>query len=361
MEGPAAMASGYGILAGVKHHRRLVIPVLILIPTLACSAATRLLTGSDPIPVAHTTGTPSPAALAPLPAEQASCPAEARAVVMAANKENLPPGQFPRVDTSASLDVPLVTYGVSGDELSTPILAKVPDNLIEYQRDFASQRAAWQLFTELIPADSRGMLAQFQIMTDGPGAVLSAVEQTRNDPRRWILETDIADAADTRNLAFTLLHEYGHLLTLGPNQVPPDLEVFNNPDSQRTRNRAEAACQFYFPGEGCSLSTSYMNSFFDLFWKGIYDEWSAIDQIRDGDRRDIELNAFYREYRDRFVDSYAVTSPVEDIAESWAFYVLSPRPANTKIVDQKLEFFDAYPELAALRGHILSGLCAANP
>ncbi len=133
------------------------------------------------------------------------------------------------------------------------------------------------------------MLARFQVMTDGPGGVLSAVEQMSNDPHRWVLETDIADMLDRKNLAFTLLHEYGHLLTLNSSQVPPDLYVFSNPNSTRARERATAACAAYFPGEGCSLSGSYINSFFERFWTDTYDEWSLIDRTDDQDRRDARL------------------------------------------------------------------------
>ncbi len=284
-----------------------------------------------------------------------------RTVLLAANSEHLPPSHFPNVDVSTNLDIPLVTYTVHGDQLSAPALADVPPNLVSYQQDFSSQHAAWQLFVSMIPEDQRGMVSQFQIITDGPGGVLSAVEQSLDDPAKWILETDIADMPDTKNLAFTLLHEFGHLLTLNSSQVPPDLQVFNNPNSTRVRDRAAAACPNYFPGEGCSLATSYVNTFFQRYWTDLYDQWSAIDRINDDDRRDAKLHTFYRKYQDRFVDSYAVTSPVEDLAETWAYFVLSPHPSGSSGADQKMDFFYTYPELVRLRGQILSGLCAAKP
>jgi hypothetical protein len=271
------------------------------------------------------------------------------------------PVHFPSVDATSSIDTPLVTYNVHGNSLSAPILSPAPDSLMPYQRDFGQQRATWKLFATLIPETQRSMVKEFAVITDGPGGVLSAVEQTHDDPRSWILEADIADMADTKNLAFTLLHEFGHLLTLGPSQVPPDLQVFNSPNSTRAHDRAVAACGSYFPGEGCSLRTSYINSFFDRFWKSNYDQWSAIERLQDDDSRDEQLHAFYLSHRDQFVDSYAATSPVEDIAESWAFFVLSPRPAGTSIQDQKLLFFYQYPELVGLRQQILNGLCAADP
>ncbi len=351
--------AAYGILHRMKPRRRVLLTLLIVLPTLACQAAMRLVQGAAP-PSATTAAAP-PVQGTAAPTRRVSCSDEARSVVLAANSEGSLPSQFPSVDTSNSIDVPLVRYNVSGNDLSAPILSRAPDSLVPYQRDFDRQRATWKLFATMIPEDQRGMVKQFAVITDGPGGVLSAVEQTHNDPRSWILEADIADMGDTKNLAFTLLHEFGHLLTLGPTQVPPDEQVFNNPNNTRTRERAVAACGSYFPGEGCSLRTSYINTFFGGFWKSIYDQWNTIDQLQDEDRRDAQLHAFYHKYQDQFVDWYAVTSPVEDIAESWAFFVLSPRPTGDSIQDQKLQFFYAYPELVALRQQILSGLCTANP
>ena len=295
------------------------------------------------------------------PSAAPSCLNELSAILREGNDEHLPLSSFPSVDTSNSVDIPLVTYQVNGDQLSAPALENVPPALIPYQREFNTQQAAWKLFTAMIPADQRRMLAEFIIMTDGPGGVLSAVEQTPNNPARWILETDIADSLDTKNLAFTLLHESGHLLTLNSSQVPPDLPVFDNPNSARTRDRAIAACGTYFPGEGCSLATSYVNNFFDKFWNDLYGEWSGIDRIDDPDRRDARLHSFYRKYNEQFVDSYAATSPVEDIAETWAYFVLSAQPSGQSILDQKMSFFYAYPHLATLRQQIRSGLCRVRP
>ena len=52
---------------------------------------------------------------------------------------------------------------------------------------------------------------------------------------------------------------------------------------------------------------------------------------------------------------------MEDIAETWAFYVLSARPPGISVEDQKIQFFYRYPELVALRAQILNNLCALNP
>jgi hypothetical protein len=52
---------------------------------------------------------------------------------------------------------------------------------------------------------------------------------------------------------------------------------------------------------------------------------------------------------------------MEDIAESWAFFVLSPKPELKSIADEKILFFYEYPELVELRTQILNNICAEFP
>jgi hypothetical protein len=322
--------------------------------SLACRAATRLIVADTPLPL-RLTATSLP------PTAEISCPSESVSILKASDQPGFTQGNFPNVDTGNNLDIPLVMYTVNGDQLTDPSLETVPDNLKKYQSEVSTQQKAWKLFTTLIPADQRQIIAEYQVITDGPDNVLAIVEQTRNDPNKWILEIDIADVLDTKNLVFTLLHELGHLVTLNSSQIPPDLQVFDHPDSERIYEKEAAACGYYFAGEGCSLPDSYLNTFFDKFWSGLYAEWHQIDNIQNDNKRQDKLDAFYQKYKDQFVDDYAVTDPNEDIAETWAFFLLSPKPQGHTIAEQKILFFYRYPELAQLRGRILQNLCKVQP
>jgi hypothetical protein len=327
-----------------------------LVSSFACRAATRLIVAATPVP-------PSPTAtsLPPTQSSQTACPDETASILDAANQPDILSGNFPNVDIGNNLDILLVTYTVNGDRLMDPSQEIVPANLKKYQNDITSQQNAWNLFTALIPADRRSIIAEYQVITDGPGDVLAIVEQTQNNPDKWVLEIDIADIGDTKNLVFTLLHELGHLITLNSTQVPPDLEVFNHPDSDKIYRREADACRYFFTGEGCSLPTSYINTFFDRFWGGLYRDWQQIDNIQNDTNRQDKLDTFYKKYKDQFVDDYAVTDPNEDIAETWAFFVLGPQPQGNSVVDQKILFFYQHPELVQLRDRILSNLCKLQP
>jgi hypothetical protein len=235
----------------------------------------------------------------------------------------------------------LVTYQVSGDEISTPDYeTDIPDDLLEYQQDTHTHEYLWRFFTDIIPADQRGMISEFIIFTDGVDNVIGATDEA-DIPDTWTLELDILDSEDLPLLATTLVHEFGHMLTLNDQQL--DYET--------------STCSTYETLDGCSADDSYINDFYDAFWTDIYDEWEANVLTADGEVDEDEVYNFYDQYPDQFLTDYAPTGPEEDIAESWIYFVMGPKPAGDTIAEQKILFFYDYPELVTLRQQILNGMC----
>ena len=101
-----------------------------------------------------------------------------------------------------------------------------------------------------------------------------------------------------------------------------------------------------------------MELFYKQFWPDLYDEWASINAIEDDTQRDNRLSDFYQEYAGQFVSEYAATSPEEDLAESFMYFIFSPEPSRDTISAQKIRFFYDFPELVALRDHILPNLCS---
>ncbi|MFN8410880.1 MAG: hypothetical protein U0Z26_00690 [Anaerolineales bacterium] len=255
----------------------------------------------------------------------------------------------------------LATYAVDGDQISDPSFESVSSDLQSLQEDTQTQQEVWDYFTQLIPLENRSVISEYSIDTDGVDNVLASVAQTETDANQWALTVDLADTSDYYSLTFTLVHEFGHLLTLGPDQVPPSEAIFNNPDDNDIYLKEVSACPNYFPGEGCANSDAYINAFYDQFWTDIHDEWNEINLEEDETVYYDKLDAFYQKYQDQFVTDYAPTNPEEDIAESWAFFVLGPKPEGNTIAEEKVLFFYQYPELVQLRAHILNNLCTAFP
>lgn len=255
----------------------------------------------------------------------------------------------------------LVKYSVSGDELTNPALEEIPFYLKDEQVDITLQEESWEIFSTLIPVEDRQMVAQYNIFTDGYSNTLAAVDQTPDDLTQWIVEIDVADLDDKNSFIFTLVHEYAHLLTLDSSQASVDEEIYNDPTNLELLESKAAACPNYFTGAGCSYADSYINAFYNRFWVEVNDEWQAIDKLQYED--DITLYYeglynFYLTHQDQFVDDYATTHPAEDIAESFTYFVFSPKPTGDSVIDQKILFFYEYPELVELRQYILDGTCS---
>jgi hypothetical protein len=351
-----------------RTSRFALIIITLLLNSLACKAVTDFIveesepyTSEEPVPLESTLEVEpqadTPAEHSPT-AETHFCPAVTDRILDAAL-------QFYEEDAGDDNreepeQIYLVTYSVSGNQISDPYFEDVSADLTGFQEDEASHQEIWGYFITLIPASERGSLAEYSIVTDGEENVLAAVAQTVYDPALWGLEVDIRDSGDKLNLTYTLVHEYAHLLTLGPDQVTPSMAVFNNPDDDNIYFEEVSACPDYFPGEGCSRSDSYINTFFNEFWADIHEEWQDINLIEDDDAYYQALDDFYYTYEDRFVTDYAATNPEEDIAEAFTFFVLSPRPSGDTVAKEKILFFYDYPELVQLRDEIISGICSLN-
>lgn len=335
---------------------RLLWTLPFLLTTLACRAVTSLASptnippSSTPPPSIPVTGL----ATTTFGADQAaSCPETVSTILSAATT----PGEY----REPAPEVSLATYKVTGEQISDPVFDSVPADLKSDQDNLVAQQFVWTYFTSLIPEEDRRMVSHYTVLTDGQANLLAAVAPSPSDPSQWTLEVDIADATDYGNLTFTMIHEFGHLLTLNADQVPPSMAIFSNPHDTIIYDQQAAACTNYFTGEGCSNSNSYINQYYQHFWKDIYAEWSQIDQIQDQHDYYQELSQFYQHYEDRFVSEYATTNPGEDIAESWAFFVLGPKPQSNTVADQKVLFFYEHPELVQLRAQILTRLCTVFP
>ncbi len=251
-------------------------------------------------------------------------------------------------------EVSLVKYVITGNDISAPEYEDVANDLLDEQKDTAAHQKIWDYFSAIIPADSRSFVSNYVVFTDGKNGTLAAVEQTFHDPYAWMIEIDIADTEDMQELTFTLIHEFGHLLTLNSEQVIVNEKVFNNYEDEDIYFEAEENCATYFTGEGCAKPSSYFNLFIDEFWEDIYDEWNSIQGMDDDDEYYEALDNFYFDHEDQFLTDYAVTNPGEDIAETWAFFVTQPKPAGNTIAEKKVLFFYEFPELVELRNEIIA-------
>jgi hypothetical protein len=224
----------------------------------------------------------------------------------------------------------------------------VPENLLPLQNDLESHKLIWDYFASIIPPEQRIPLTEYRIFSDGSGITSGYNEinwswQGDTESETWALEVDLADYQDLKSVNNVLVHEFGHMLTLNIHQT----DIRTEP----------AKCQFY-ADDTCSFEDSYLNRFFNQFWTGeMYNEWKTITSQTDKAAVKSGLTSFYEAHAQDFVREYAATAPNEDIADSWTYFVMTPRPAGETVAEQKTLFFYDFPEFVDLRSQIRSRIC----
>lgn len=339
-----------------------------LVTSLACSYVTQLILPSTPVPTATLiptyTATLEPTSLPPTPEFQAACPSLLSDVLSAATTDQSDYELFsahrrPHEDETRLRY--LVTYSLEDDKLHVRTDISVPRDVEKELDERETHERVWNYFASLIPADDRESLVEFSAMSDGRSNILGGVRRTDENPDQWSLRVDIVDAEDQYELTYTLLHEFGHLLTLDSSQVKIDRSVYLHPDDKELYDRARAACTTYFSDDGCSLADAYLHEFFNRYWTSFFSEWQEIDAAKEEESYYARLHDFYEVHADQFLTEYAATSPEEDIAESLAFFILAEKPEIESIADEKILFFYEYPQLVDLRQEILTRLCVEFP
>ncbi len=255
-----------------------------------------------------------------------------------------------------------ITYTIKDNQITNPVNGTAStDEIKKHQADTAKHQAIWKRFSALIPEANRKMFVSYQLFTDGKEGTMAAVTQDQDDPTKWVLLIDIVDAypdgntMDKTDLTYSLIHEYGHVLTLGNEQIPADTAVFGTTETTEEQfaqllvDQTKKCQPNFYLQEGCSKTNSYINKFFQAYWKTIYYELPQNQNVEDETKLEEIANNFYEKYQSQFVTDYAATNPGEDIAESWTAFILKEKPTGNTIADQKVQFFYNFPELVELR------------
>ncbi len=223
----------------------------------------------------------------------------------------------------------LAVYDVEGDVLSD-------------QSATSADLEVWDRFNEIFPADTHPEITRFRaIDAVESGGIDGSVYASNSDRTEWELVLDTTNAYGRQELDRTIIHEFAHLLTLRTDQIPVGSSV--------------DGCAVYAPPEGCPAQDSYLHAYFSEFWPGYTtSEFSAEEK---GEGGDCAGECATRFDTGGFVTEYAATIPTEDIAESFAEWVISDGPPEGSTTQaRKFEFFDRYPELVALRDQARAAL-----
>ena len=201
----------------------------------------------------------------------------------------------------------------------------------------------------LLPEDKLVKIESIDQDSDGVDGTLAYVEPATDDGSQWLLRYDQVDAfsdsgqyKDINEMLTTLIHEYAHIEGLHSSQVEHKQSgLFSS---------IECGEGEYIITEGCTRSDSYITGF-------ISDFWTEDDRTQANQSNDFGPDHYF-ENTDWFVTEYAATNSIEDMAESFAFFVMRQQPEadGASKADQKILSFYEYPELVDLRNHMRGGV-----
>lgn len=168
----------------------------------------------------------------------------------------------------------------------------------------------WSVIVATMPITVRPFLKELvlfdALLTGGTSDLyVGEVVPAESDASRWRLAIAPNGATDL-DVAVTVAHEVGHLLSLNASQ----LNLAGN----------ASACGTMWTGQGCLSNDGHVMTFLDDTWSDAeIDGWNAAAQKPDNER-DQAFQDFYDHHSGSFVDSYAATDPFEDFAESFGIW-----------------------------------------
>lgn len=176
----------------------------------------------------------------------------------------------------------------------------------------------WTEFASLSPDTvSDKYIETFEIYSEPNDDTLAFVDDEDNNGK-WRVAINLAQHTQSSKVEqkSTLIHELFHIISLNTSQL-----------SQIS------SCKTLNLDEGCVNQNSYLYPFWNSYWK----------------------NTPKPEFSESsFVTEYASTNEVEDLAESFAFFVLEKDKdkLGSEEKDSKIKYFYDYPELVDLRSTI---------
>lgn len=236
----------------------------------------------------------------------------------------------------------ITLYKVTGNDITKVKDYKVTGKNLEYQKDVAKHQEIWSLVKKIVPVEQLKKMSEFLIYNGEVTGSAGFVIEIKRDLSDWRMGIAIDYAYEggfnaKGELAYTIIHEFGHVLTLNNTQL----------DAAVTQEN----CKNYFPGEGCAFKKSYINELHANYWNDI---WSEYEEAKKDASAQEE---FYQKYKERYVTQYASTNPGEDIAEVFAtFTTLKEKPEGKTIAEKKILLMYHRDELVNFRNHIRKNL-----
>ncbi|MEM6997364.1 MAG: hypothetical protein AAF413_00470 [Patescibacteria group bacterium] len=197
-----------------------------------------------------------------------------------------------------------------------------------------ADQSLYEIVSDLAPSDQDlESIVEFEVYFDEEDGTLASVAALDNDNGEWVYSINYISVTEFTELIPTIVHEYGHIISLTDSQTTTESEQEGITES----------CRTLILEEGCLAFNSYLNRFNRTFWNAQLDPGE--------DRTEDEAAEYFQQNSDSYVTEYATTNVAEDFSESFMVYVTGdlPDPSSELEKDKKVLFFDEYKELKDYR------------
>lgn len=220
----------------------------------------------------------------------------------------------------------ITTYKVVDKEIMKIYDHPVSNDYLAYQQDMEVHQAIWQEVLKVVPPDMLYRIERFTIFypNDNVAGYVSPID---DEIKAFTLGMSLEFYKNSNSSSITfehiIAHELGHILTLNETQA----EVSD-------------LCPNYFNGYYCTKENSYLNNFYIEYWIPILDDYNTF----------LDPYDYYDLHTNEFVRWYAATNVIEDIADTFAYYVLNSDQFNeSTVAGQKVLGLDDYVEFRKVK------------
>lgn len=158
----------------------------------------------------------------------------------------------------------------------------------------------------------------------------------RHDTWAYAINSDVVGDPLDEIAAELMVHELAHIV--GYDAIP-GVPLPANTD-----------CHPYFERTGCPAENSYLAAFTERFWSEA--DLARAETYFDTDDLIDTVEEFYETNELDYVTAYAASSPEEDFAESFMFYILGQRAPDGGEAAAKTDFFGEYEVMRDIRREI---------
>jgi hypothetical protein len=240
-------------------------------------------------------------------------------------------GQSAPTAPTSSDNTQLMTKAFTGTETNGTVYT-VTKELTLKPAPSKSDMQAWNLFANIVGREDLAKYIQsFEVFEDQGNDTAASVWQSQT-AGKWHVNVNAAYQNDKKDLIHTMVHEYGHIVSLNNTQIDGNVT---------------GACPNLNLDEGCAKQSSYINSLHLRFWQRYGNNVPS-----DGGKDQNEVQDFYQQHKEDFVSEYAATNYGEDWAETWAAFITQPKPSGTQEKDKKVSSFYDFPSLVSLRDRV---------